>query len=126
VQGPRWVRERHGFDSLPLLVRPGAVVPVGAHEDRPDHDLADGVALEVFGLSEGEERTVTVHAADGAVAARVRVRRDGGVVRATVDQGAQALGAWRLRWVTGAWGTAERGREVVADPGADELVLPIG
>ena len=26
----------------------------------------------------------------------------GGVVRATVDQGVQALGAWRLRWVSGA------------------------
>ena len=24
----RWVTEKHGFDSLPLLVRPGAVHPV--------------------------------------------------------------------------------------------------
>ncbi len=102
VQGPRWVRERHGFDSLPLLVRPGAVVPVGAYEDRPDRALADG-----------------------AVAARVRVRRDGGVVRATVDQGVQALGAWRLRWVTGPWGTAERGREVVASAGDTELLVSL-
>ena len=125
LQGPRWVRERHGFDSLPLLVRPGAVVPVGAYQDRPDRDLADGVAFEVFGLPDGEERTVTVHAADGAVAARVRVRRDGGVVRATVDKGVQALGAWRLRWVTGAWGTAERGREVVASAGDTELLVSL-
>jgi alpha-D-xyloside xylohydrolase len=125
VRGPRWVRERHGFDSLPLLVRPGAVVPVGAYEDRPDHDLADGVTLEVFGLPDGEERAVTVHAADGAVAARVRVRRDGDVVRATVDQGVRALGAWRLRWVTGAWGTAERGREVVASAGDTELLVSL-
>ncbi|MBX6768223.1 MAG: alpha-xylosidase, partial [Actinomadura rubrobrunea] len=38
VRGGRWVRERHGFDSLPLLVRPGAVIPEGAVDDRPDYD----------------------------------------------------------------------------------------
>ena len=30
VSGPGWVRQRHGFDSLPLLVRPGAVLATGA------------------------------------------------------------------------------------------------
>ena len=45
ITGPRWVRETHGFDSLPLLVRPGAVIPVGGGDDRPDYDWADGVEL---------------------------------------------------------------------------------
>ena len=44
VDGPRWVRERHGFDSVPLLVRPGAVIPMGARDDRPDYDYAAGVS----------------------------------------------------------------------------------
>jgi alpha-D-xyloside xylohydrolase len=29
VEGGRWVRERHGFDSLPLYVRPGSVLAFG-------------------------------------------------------------------------------------------------
>ena len=29
VTGPRWVHEVHGFDSVPLYVRPDSVLPVG-------------------------------------------------------------------------------------------------
>ena len=60
VTGPRWVRERHGFLSVPLLVRPGAVIPVGAVADRPDYDHADGVTLRAYGLGRGAQVTVPV------------------------------------------------------------------
>ena len=36
--GPGWVRERHGYDSVPLLARPGSMIPIGARDDRPDYD----------------------------------------------------------------------------------------
>ncbi|NLP83107.1 alpha-xylosidase [Microbacterium sp. CFH 90308] len=48
VEGGRWLRETHGFLSLPLYVRPGAVLPWGARTDRPDYDYLDGLALRVF------------------------------------------------------------------------------
>ncbi|MGH2900381.1 MAG: alpha-xylosidase, partial [Solirubrobacteraceae bacterium] len=48
IDGPRWIRERHGFDTVPLLVRPGAILALGAHDDRPDYDYADGVTLRIF------------------------------------------------------------------------------
>ena len=35
VAGGAWRRERHGFTSLPIYVRPGAVIPWGARSDRP-------------------------------------------------------------------------------------------
>ncbi|MGW0833362.1 alpha-xylosidase [Streptomyces prunicolor] len=60
VTGPRWVRELHGFDSVPLLVRPGAVIPVGAVADRPDYDHADGVTLRAYNLERGAQVTVQV------------------------------------------------------------------
>jgi alpha-D-xyloside xylohydrolase len=60
VTGPRWVRETHGFLSVPLLVRPGAVIPVGAVQDRPDYDYADGVTLRAFALERGAQVTVPV------------------------------------------------------------------
>jgi alpha-D-xyloside xylohydrolase len=43
------VRENHRFDSVPLLVRPGAVIPLGNRTDRPDYDYRDGVTLRVHG-----------------------------------------------------------------------------
>ncbi|MEU5515035.1 alpha-xylosidase [Streptomyces griseoaurantiacus] len=60
VTGPRWVRERHGFLSVPLLARPGSVIPVGAVADRPDYDHADGVTLRAHELAPGARVTVRV------------------------------------------------------------------
>jgi alpha-D-xyloside xylohydrolase len=48
VEGPAWISETHGYDSVPLLVRPGAVIPVGARDDTPDYDYADGLTLRFF------------------------------------------------------------------------------
>lgn len=64
LEGGRWVRERHGFDSLPLYARPGAVIPWGARADRPDYDYVDGLTLRVFPGGTGT-REVTVTNPDG-------------------------------------------------------------
>ncbi|MEU9784193.1 alpha-xylosidase [Streptomyces phaeochromogenes] len=77
VAGPRWVREKHGFSSVPLLVRPGAVIPVGAVDDRPDYPHADGVTLHVYGLDRGAQVTVPV---DGVT---FTVVREGDTLRAS-------------------------------------------
>ncbi|WP_030380493.1 MULTISPECIES: alpha-xylosidase [unclassified Streptomyces] len=58
VTGPRWVRERHDFLSVPLLARPGSVIPVGAVADRPDYDHADDVTLHAYELADGARVTV--------------------------------------------------------------------
>ncbi|OLF12186.1 alpha-xylosidase [Actinophytocola xinjiangensis] len=94
VSGPRWVRERHGFDSVPLFVRPGAVVPVGAVDDRPDYDFAEGVTLGVYGLADGATVTTTVPTVDGDVAATFTTTRRGDTVRVEVDH---PPATWRVR-----------------------------
>ncbi|MFG6402088.1 alpha-xylosidase [Microbacterium sp. P04] len=48
-----WRREVHGYQSLPLYVRPGAVLPWGARDDRPDYDYLDGLTLRVFPGGDG-------------------------------------------------------------------------
>ncbi|PJJ55779.1 alpha-D-xyloside xylohydrolase [Compostimonas suwonensis] len=48
VQGGRWVTETHGFDSLPLYVRQGAVIPRGTRADRADYDFRADVELHVY------------------------------------------------------------------------------
>ncbi|HWU07319.1 MAG TPA: alpha-xylosidase [Streptomyces sp.] len=87
VTGPAWRRETHGFDSLPLLVRQGAVLPLGADESRPDGEWLDHLELRVH-APEGTgdfTRTVTVPDRTGAVAATYEVTCEGGEVRVTTD-----------------------------------------
>ncbi|GAA2927484.1 alpha-xylosidase [Kitasatospora cinereorecta] len=87
VTGPGWRRETHGYDSLPLLVRPGAVLALGADESRPDGAWLDGLELRVFAPAGTGDftRTVTVPDLTGAPAATYEVVREGGEVRVTTD-----------------------------------------
>jgi len=85
VRGPRWVRERHGVMSLPLLVRPGAVIPVGAVDDRPDYDYVREVTLSVYELADGQSVTTVIPAASGGGAATFVTTRRGPVIRVTAD-----------------------------------------
>ncbi|MET9250092.1 alpha-xylosidase [Nonomuraea sp. NPDC003709] len=80
VEGGRWRTERHGFTSMPIYVREGAVLPVGARDDRPDYDYLDGLTLRVYPGPDGETTlTVTDHASGEP--ARFTVTRSGGEVR---------------------------------------------
>ncbi|MQA85319.1 MAG: alpha-xylosidase [Streptosporangiales bacterium] len=90
VNGPRWVEERHDFLSIPLLVRPGAVVPVGGVDDRPDYDYADGVTLQAYELADGARATTTIPTVTGDVATTFVTSRQAGVVRVEVDHGRSA------------------------------------
>jgi len=92
VTGGRWVRERHGFSSVPLLARPGSVIPFGAVGDRPDYDYADGVTLHAYALADGARVRTEVPSATGEVAAAFTTARDGDVIRVT----AEGAGHWRL------------------------------
>ncbi|MET0716293.1 MAG: alpha-xylosidase [Mycetocola sp.] len=78
VTGERWLREHHGFRTLPLYVRPGAVIPVGARTDRPDYDYLDGLTLRVFPGAPGTTSTV-VTTPDGVSATFTIVRTDAAV-----------------------------------------------
>ena len=87
VEGGSWRTERHGFDTLPLYVREGAVVPVGARDDRPDYDYLDGLTLHVFPGPDGV-REVTVTDQATAEPTVFRVERRGGAAEVTGPEGA--------------------------------------
>lgn len=77
VEGGRWVREQHGFLSLPLMVRPNTVLPMGDVDNRPDYDYADGVTFHVFELADGAEVHTTVPDMQGRPAMVLHTRRGG-------------------------------------------------
>jgi alpha-D-xyloside xylohydrolase len=123
LDGPRWVRaEKHDFLSLPLLVRPNTVLAVGAHDDRPDYDYADGVELRVYALEDGHEATATIPGPDGQAVLTATVRREGDNVRATAS--GSATGSWRLLLVGAASGSVGDGGGTCVTTAAGVLVAP--
>jgi alpha-D-xyloside xylohydrolase len=93
IQGPIWSVELHGFDSVPVLARPGSVIPFGVVDDRPEYDYAEGVTLRAYELPDGSRVTTPIVSATGEVASTFRTTRSGDVVRVEVDAPPQT---WHL------------------------------
>jgi alpha-D-xyloside xylohydrolase len=87
IEGGHWIKAQHDVFSLPLLVRPNAVIPMGKDQSRPDYDYADGVCLHLYHFEEGVERVVDIPALDGTLAARFIVKRAGSQINLSVTEG---------------------------------------
>jgi len=85
VEGGRWVREQHGFMSLPIMARPGSIVPVGANEERPDYDYAHGVTWHLFELADACTASGTVPTVKGEVVQSAEASRTGDVLQIRVQ-----------------------------------------
>ena len=85
TQGNHWVEEKHDFMSLPLMVRPGTVLPLGGCDTRPDYRYTENLELHVYQLAEGESRTVPVYSTDGRLAATYMVTMKDGKAKVETD-----------------------------------------
>lgn len=93
VEGGCWRNETHGYKSIPLMVRPHSVIPVGHEETKPDYDHAENVTFHVFELDEGREAAGRVSNAGGGDELLIIVRRDG---RAISIKKSGSKKAWRV------------------------------
>jgi len=75
VAGGTWHTTQHNFFSLPLFVRPGSILPLGACDDRPDYDYADGVTFQLHQLAPGTTATCRIPALDGSAARSLTASR---------------------------------------------------
>ena len=103
LEGGRWVRENHGYLSLPLMIRSNSIVPVGANDQAPDYDYADGVTLHIFDLQEGTRVRKTVAGLDGSPVLTISAHREGEKITLEVE------GATRPGSATQPWSALLRG-----------------
>lgn len=75
-EGGRWVKEKHSYFSLPLMVRPGSIIPVGNNKERPDYDYADNVILYVFEPIDGKETITEVYNLNEEIELKVKLIKE--------------------------------------------------
>ena len=85
VIGGKWYREKHGYMSLPLLVRPNSLIAIGANNQRPDYDYADNVTFHLFELEDGQTAKAVVHDLQGCPVLTVSASRTGGTIEIAAD-----------------------------------------
>jgi alpha-D-xyloside xylohydrolase len=130
-EGPGWVCESCDYMSLPLLVRPNAVIAVGGRDDRPDYDYSDGVTVQVYELADRGQATAVIPSTAGDVEALVGVKREGHTI--TVERRGN-LARWRVLLVGvgsiasvegGAIESSPRGVLVAPRRGAENLIISL-
>lgn len=85
VQGGRWMKEKHGYLSIPLMVKEGSVIALGDRDDRPDYDYADGAELRIYELKEDKPVTKSVYAADQSEDLKITAVKTGNSIILDVD-----------------------------------------
>ena len=112
--GGRWHRATHGFLSLPLFVRPGTILPVGAIDDRPDYDFTTGTTFRVYELADGVPASRSVPTMRGERGVQLTVKRKGRVIEARFA--AAAGRTWKLQLVGMSAVDSVQGGTAAADP----------
>ena len=120
-EGGRWHRACHDFLSLPLFVRPGTVLPLGAIDDRPDYDFTAGTVFRVYELADGAQAERAVPTVRGEAGVRLAARRKGRTIEARFS--GTAGRKWRLQLAGIAAVAAVEGGTVTADP-AGAMITP--
>ncbi|MFG2041706.1 alpha-xylosidase [Dactylosporangium sp. NPDC048998] len=120
LTGPGWFRRRYGIGDLPVFVRPGSVIALGARDDRPDYDYADGVTLRVYELPDGAGTTVEIPTLQGRPAATFTVRVTGNGTGTVVEvrRGGSAA-PWRVQLAGVAAVAAVDAGRLAPDPGPE-------
>lgn len=93
ITGECWRHEKHGYLSLPLLVRSNTVLAVSNFDAKPDYDYANGVVLNLYELGENQTAATVVHDTGGKLELEVKAWRNNGMISIQTDGSGKP---WRL------------------------------
>lgn len=84
-QGGCWVQEKHDYLSIPLMVKEGSMIALGAHDDKPDYDYGDGVELRVYALKDGVSAETVVYGLDQSAKVKACALKSGDKITIDVE-----------------------------------------
>ena len=78
--GGEWVTEKHDYLSIPLMVRENSIIIIGAHDDKPDYDYADGAEVRIYALTDGTEISSVVYDMNQNIDLTVHAKKGNGKI----------------------------------------------
>ena len=75
--GNKWYTEHCDYCDIPLMVKQGSCIAIGAHDDRADYDYADGVELRIYALKDGESTGTVVYGLNNEIELTAEFTRHG-------------------------------------------------
>ena len=84
TEGGCWITEKHGYLSIPLMVKENSVVAYGANDDKPDYHYGAGAELRLYCLKDEKEASCVVYDMDGSEKIAMTAKRDGNQIQIKV------------------------------------------
>lgn len=126
-EGGKWYKEEHGYCSIPLYVKEGSIVAMGAKDNDPVYDYADGVELRIYALKAGKTANTAVYNKDNEVEVTVNAINEAGVYKIAVASKKAykvvLINAGVPAEVTGAEYTMDRDNVVLTASGDSEIIV---
>lgn len=85
LEGGTWFEREYDYLHLPLMVKEGSIIALGAHDDKPDYDYADGAELRIYTLFDGNETQTTVYGMNQEAELTLSAARCGSVITLQAD-----------------------------------------
>lgn len=86
-EGAGWITEKHGYLSIPLMVKENSIVVMGAHDDRPDYDYGDHAEIRIYALKDGHSASSIVYGMDNQEQISITASRSGSDIHIQVTSG---------------------------------------
>lgn len=84
--GGKWYKEKFDYFSLPLMVKPGSIIPIGNNKERPDYDYADNVTLYIFEPIEGKESICEVYSLKKEVELKIKLLKENNKTKINIEK----------------------------------------
>ncbi|MGG8469005.1 alpha-xylosidase [Rahnella sp. PAMC25617] len=85
AEGSRWHRQQHGFDSLPLYVRPNTLLALGSNDQKPDYDYSQQTEFHLFELEDDAVAESTITDLNGKKVFSLSAARNGNTITLTCE-----------------------------------------
>lgn len=85
VEGGKYIKEKHDYFSLPLMVKPNYILAVGNNIEVPDYDYTDGTTLYLSNFDDGAECKIFIPDSKGNKKATVKAIKNGNEITVTIS-----------------------------------------
>jgi len=85
AEGSRWHRQQHGFDSLPLYVRPNTLLALGSNDQKPDYDYSQQTEFHLFELEDDAVAESAITDLNGKKIFSLSAARNGNTITLTCE-----------------------------------------